>query len=103
MIAKTIYCKKIKGILLYALFVFMANTCIAQLALPDCFTDNMVLQQRAKVNFWGTETPGTNFVIVTSWNNKTYHVKTDHHGDWKIKVSPRYSVAPIPSHLTTVK
>jgi sialate O-acetylesterase len=108
MIAKTIYCKKIKGILLYTLFVFMANTCIAQLALPDCFTDNMVLQQRAKVNFWGTETPGTNFVIVTSWNNKTYHIKTDHHGDWKIKVGTPvfggpYTITFNDGKITTLK
>jgi sialate O-acetylesterase len=87
MVAKTIYKTIIGRIVLPGLFLFIANICSAQVALPACFTDNMVLQQQTKVNLWGTETPGTNFTIITSWNNKTYQVKADAQGNWKIKVS----------------
>jgi sialate O-acetylesterase len=87
MSAKTIYLNNIPKIILNFLLIFIANSCAAQLALPACFTDNMVLQQHAKVNLWGTETPDANLTILTSWNNKTYRVKADHHGDWKRKVS----------------
>jgi len=87
MIAKTIYQTSIRRILLPGLFLFMVNISSAQVALPACFTDNMVLQQQTKVNLWGAETPGVNFTILTSWNNKSYPVKADASGNWKIKVS----------------
>ena len=87
MIAKTIYKARIAKILLSGLFLFIVNITCAQVVLPACFTDNMVLQQQTKVNLWGTETPGINFTIITSWNNKTYKVKADAQGSWKTKVS----------------
>ncbi len=91
MIAKTVYQRFIRRILLAGLFIFIVNAGFAQIALPGCFTDNMVLQQQAKVNLWGTQTPGKNLSITTSWNNKTYKVTANAHGDWKTAVStPAY-------------
>jgi sialate O-acetylesterase len=87
MIAKTIYNKIIARELLLGFFLFIVNASRAQVALPGCFTDNMVLQQQTKVNLWGTESPGKNFTVITSWNNKSYPVKADEQGNWKIKVS----------------
>jgi hypothetical protein len=58
----------------------LIDTGYRQLVLPACFTDNMVLQQRSKVNFWGTETPGKHFTLLTSWNNKTYSITADAEG-----------------------
>lgn len=87
MIAKSIYRKLISRILLPGLLLFAGNISDAQVVLPACFTDNMVLQQQTKVNLWGTETPGINFTILTSWNNKSYPVKANARGNWKIKVS----------------
>jgi len=87
MIAKSIYRNISSRLLLSGVFWFMANISCAQVVLPACFTDNMVLQQQTKVNLWGTEKPGKNFSIITSWNNKTYQVKADASGNWKIKVS----------------
>jgi sialate O-acetylesterase len=58
----------------------------AQIALPPCLTDNMVLQQQTKVNLWGTETPGKSFTVLTSWNKATYAVNADATGNWKVKV-----------------
>ncbi|MDR3491221.1 sialate O-acetylesterase [Mucilaginibacter sp.] len=86
MIAKSIYIKIISRGLLPGLFLFIFKASAAQIVLPACFTDNMVLQQQTKVNLWGIETPGKNLTIVTSWNNKTYKVAGDANGDWKIKV-----------------
>lgn len=83
MIAKTFY--------LSGLFVFLINISHAQVVLPACLTDNMVLQQQTKVNLWGTETPGKAFTIITSWNGKAYQAKADADGNWKVKVStPSY-------------
>ncbi|MBB3054472.1 sialate O-acetylesterase [Mucilaginibacter gotjawali] len=87
MIAKTFY-KLVNGrILLPGLFFFIFNTGAAQIVLPACFTDNMVLQQQTKVNLWGTETAGKPFTIVTSWNSKTYKVSGDANGNWQLKIN----------------
>jgi sialate O-acetylesterase len=91
MVAKTFYKKIISRVLLLCLLLFIVNTSFAQIGLPACFTNNMVLQQQAKVNLWGTEIPGKNFTIQTSWNNQTYKVAGDAQGNWKIKIStPAY-------------
>jgi len=87
MIAKPVFKKYICKTFLTALCIFLLDTSYAQVVLPACFTDNMVLQQQTKVNLWGTETPGKSFTIITSWNNKTYNVATNEHGDWKIKIA----------------
>jgi sialate O-acetylesterase len=86
MIAKTIYKQVFSRILLTGLFIFVIRISYARIMLPACFTDNMVLQQQSKVNLWGTETPGKNFTITTSWNNKTYKAVADARGGWKIKI-----------------
>ncbi|MFI5157234.1 MAG: sialate O-acetylesterase [Sphingobacteriales bacterium] len=82
-----IYKKFISKTILLGLLLFIVNTSQAQIVLPACFTDNMVLQQQTKVNLWGTETPNKNLTINTSWNNKTYKVISDSKGNWKTKVS----------------
>jgi len=91
MVTKPVYKKLISRILILSLFFCIINTSYAQIVLPACFTDNMVLQQQTKVNLWGTQTPGKSFTIITSWNKKTYNVTSDAGGNWQIKVStPTY-------------
>ncbi|WP_197706051.1 hypothetical protein [Mucilaginibacter gotjawali] len=103
MIAKTFY-KLVNGrILLPGLFFFIFNTGAAQIVLPACFTDNMVLQQQTKVNLWGTETAGKPFTIVTSWNSKTYKVSGDANGNWQLKINTPVYGGPIPLHLMMAK
>ncbi|MDB5130775.1 MAG: protein of unknown function acetylesterase [Mucilaginibacter sp.] len=87
MIAKTFYKQFISRILLTGLFIFVIHISYAQIMLPACFTDNMVLQRQTKVNLWGTETPRKKFTITTSWNNKTYKAAADTGGGWQIKIS----------------
>ena len=48
----------------------------AQLKLPNIFGSNMVLQQKAKVAFWGWASPLENVSVTSSWNNKEVEVKT---------------------------
>jgi sialate O-acetylesterase len=106
--AKSIYQESVSRVLLSCLIVFITNIGFAQISLPACFTDNMVLQQQTKVNLWGTETPGKNFSITTSWNSKGYHVKADADGKWKIKVSTPvyggpYTISFNDGNITTLK
>lgn len=71
--------------------IAFANAANAKVTPAACFTDNMVLQQKANATLWGTEQPNKSFTIVTSWNNKTYKVVSNADGNWKIKVAtPSY-------------
>jgi sialate O-acetylesterase len=108
MFAKSFYQKSITRVLLSGVIVLIANITSAQIALPACLTDNMVLQQQTKVNLWGTETPGKAFTITTSWNNKTYLVKAGPDGSWKIKVTTPvyggpYTITFNDGSITTLK
>lgn len=108
MIAKMFYQKNRSSVLLACLFFFIIHISYAQVTLPACFTDNMVLQQQTKVNLWGTESPGKTFTIITSWNDKVYQAKTDANGSWKIKVSTPgyggpYSITFNDGSITTLK
>ena len=72
-----------------ALFLLIAlcNTVSAEVKLPAIFGSNMVLQQQTNANLWGTSTPDATVKVTTSWNNKTYSVKADGEGNWKLAVA----------------
>jgi sialate O-acetylesterase len=74
-------------LLLSCLLALTVQITSAKVVLPSCLTDNMVLQQKTSVNLWGTQSPGTNLTIITSWNNSAYHVHADANGNWKVKVT----------------
>ncbi|MDE6002740.1 MAG: sialate O-acetylesterase [Prevotella sp.] len=58
----------------------------AKVRLPKFFADNMVLQQQTECNLWGWTDKGNTVSITTSWDNKTYKVKTDQEGRFDLKV-----------------
>lgn len=63
----------------------------AKVSLPSFFTDNMVLQQKAAIPFWGTATPGSTVRVSTSWDKRVYTNHADKQGNWKITLTtPAY-------------
>lgn len=71
-------------------YLFIQST-QAKIALPNFFTDNMVLQQKTKVNFSGKASPSAQVSITTSWNGKKYETEADAEGAWRILVqTPTY-------------
>ena len=73
---------------LFACLIFACyNTLIAQPKLASLFTDNMVLQQQAEAGIWGWADKGRTIKITASWNKKTYKIKADTAGQWKIKIN----------------
>jgi len=74
-----------KIILLLLLFICYSGV-QAQIKLPSIFTDNMVLQQKAKVPFWGTAEPKKELILSTSWNGKILKVTTDDSGKWQTTI-----------------
>ena len=44
----------------------------AKIKLPALVGDHMILQQQAKVNFWGSASPNAMVKVTTSWDKKSY-------------------------------
>lgn len=59
----------------------------AKVVLPSVFTDNLVLQQKAKPMVWGSAEVGKAVSVKTSWDNKEYKTIADQNGEWEVKVS----------------
>ncbi|MDR3625995.1 MAG: glycosyl hydrolase family 2, partial [Ignavibacteriaceae bacterium] len=53
--------------------------------MPGIFSDNMVLQQKANVTFWGKASPGELVVVNASWGASA-GTKADDKGNWKTKI-----------------
>lgn len=71
-----------KTMLLLTLLILSSNAVNATVSLPSFFTDNMVLQQKSAVPFWG-ESSAKSISITTSWDKKTYKTNVEN-GKWKI-------------------
>lgn len=72
----------------FFLFTCYLSLCysFAEVRLPRFFSDNMVLQQQTECNLWGTADKGKTVKVTTSWDQKTYQVKTDKDGKFEVKV-----------------
>lgn len=73
----------ISVLFLYLIFGFQVY---AEIKLPAIFGDHMVLQQQSDAAIWGKATANKTVKVTTSWNNKSYSVKSDADGNWKTKV-----------------
>lgn len=66
----------------------------AKIKLPPLIADHMVLQQQSHAALWGWASKSSNVIITTSWNKKTYRVKADADGSWKVKVETPVAGGP---------
>ncbi|CAC9974071.1 sialate O-acetylesterase [Flavobacterium panici] len=71
-----------KTILVVSLVILSANAVNAAVTLPSFFTDNMVLQQKSAVPFWG-ESNKQSVSVTTSWDKKTYKANVVK-GKWNV-------------------
>ena len=62
------------------------NIASAKVILSPLFGDNMVLQQKSKVDLWGKSIANKDVTIYTSWNQKKFTVNADENGNWNTKV-----------------
>jgi sialate O-acetylesterase len=76
---------------LLIVFVISSDSLYGEVKLPAIFGDNMVLQQKTDAAIWGTAGNGSTVKVTTSWNKKTYSVRAESDGKWKVKVAtPAY-------------
>lgn len=72
---------------LLTILLFISINGFGQVKMASIFTDQMVLQQEAKVPIWGWSKSGKNISIQTSWNHQKYKAIADKDGKWKTYVS----------------
>ena len=66
------------------LAVFFSHSANGEVKLPSIFGNNMVLQQQTQAPIWGKTESGKSVSVKTSWDGKSYSVKSDNHGNWKV-------------------
>ncbi|MEH6309051.1 sialate O-acetylesterase [Olivibacter sp. CPCC 100613] len=72
--------------LILLVIITLNENAFAQLKMPAIFSDNMVLQQRTDVAFWGNAKPGEQVEVKGSWSEKSIRVKADMQGKWLLKL-----------------
>jgi hypothetical protein len=59
----------------------LVDTSDAKVTLPSIISQNMVLQQQAKVNIWGKAAPNEKITLKASWTQKVYTTEADENAD----------------------
>lgn len=72
-------------------FIFFLAISIPDLSgevkLTAIFGDNMVLQQKSEPAIWGSASANATVRVTTGWNKKSYSIKADNNGKWRVKVA----------------
>lgn len=88
----------IKRSVVFLIAGILISSCVmAQLVMPEIFSDNMVLQRDKPVPVWGTATPGKTVTVSFGGNSQT--VTADNTGNWKIML-PSMSANAVPQSMT---
>lgn len=70
-----------------AVFIWVSLAISAKVTLPAIFTDHMVLQQQAVNKIWGKAEANRSIELLTSWDNKTYTVKSNSQGYFQFEIT----------------
>lgn len=76
----------LKKTFILIIFFGLKMTVSAQVKLPALVGNNMVLQQKSKVNLWGWAQPNEKITIHLGWQNAPLEIITNSDGNWKIAV-----------------
>lgn len=88
---------------LFSILLLLSLGANAQVKLASIFTDDMVLQQQAKVPVWGWSSPNKSVSVQTSWNHKSYTSKADQNGKWKVFVETPKAGGPYELKISDCK
>ena len=72
-------------ILVVITFIISCENEKQDLKLPSIFSDNMVLQQKTNVSFWGTSNSNERIIISPSWGVSKY-INANNEGEWELKL-----------------
>jgi len=86
-------------LILTASLIINLNAQEGIIEIPSIFSDNMVLQQKTNVKFWGKAEAGIKVNVKTSWGREASAV-TKNDGTWVIKVKTPVAGGPYTVTLT---
>lgn len=87
--------------ILTIIFLFISGQLFAQINLPSFFSDNMVLQRNADVNFWGWGNRGAEVTVTPSWTNQSIKVKATGHARFDVKLKTPEAGGPYEITITS--
>ena len=93
----------IHHIITLSFFLWISVFAKAEISLPAFFSDNMVLQQKAKVAVWGMANKNSSVTVSTSWNHKTYKTLANAEGAWKIFIQTPEAGGPYTINIQELK
>lgn len=70
----------------FVFFLLISSTMMANVSLPNIFSDNMVLQRNSEVKIWGWANPKEEIKLVSSWNNQEYKTVANNQAKWEITI-----------------
>jgi sialate O-acetylesterase len=70
----------------FVFFLLISSTMMANVALPNIFSDNMVLQRNSEVKIWGWGNPKEEIKLVSSWNNQEYKTIANNQAKWELTI-----------------
>ena len=84
----------VKSLMVLFLLVYYGyfSSLYARVALPNLFSNNMVLQRELRIPVWGNSTPGEK-ITVTMGNNMS-ETTADYGGRWEVKLKPMKAGGP---------
>ncbi|MEO7211800.1 sialate O-acetylesterase [Mucilaginibacter sp.] len=85
---------------LLGLSAFPQSNPTPQLSLSPLFSDQMVLQQKQRVNIWGKASAGQMVNIVAGWG-RNVSTTTDANGNWKAKLATPQAGGPYTIQIKT--
>ena len=66
--------------------IIIVGHAMAQIRLPQFFSDGIVLQQQTECRLWGWTSKDKRVSITTSWDNREYMTKADADGRFEVSV-----------------
>jgi len=93
---KTIIKRAALAVIVFLVFIQVSK---ANISLPEIFSDNMVLQQKSDVIFWGWAKTGETIVIKADWIDSDITVKADVQGTWKTTIKTPGAGGPYNIHI----
>ncbi|HEU0125818.1 sialate O-acetylesterase [Flavobacterium sp.] len=70
----------------FVFFLLISSTMMANVSLPNIFSDNMVLQRNSEVKIWGWANPKEEIKLVSSWNNQEYKAVANNQAKWELTI-----------------
>lgn len=81
-------------IVFFPLVICLVKAVSANISMPEIFSDNMVLQQKSEVTFWGWANTGERITLKADWMDKEITLTVSNQGKWSITVSTPQAGGP---------